>query len=129
MDTHEFFEGVSNPRNKEIMRIFKDLDMVEQLGSGIPRILRSYGKESFVFMNNFTRMVFEKQIGGQIDIPIRLTDRQKDVLDLIRQNNKISRKALSQSLDIAESAVQKHLESLKEKGVIKREGGSRGWWF
>lgn len=132
MDTHEFFESVSNPRNKEIMRIFKDLDMVEQLGSGVPRILRSYGKESFVFMNNFTRMIFEKliggQIGGRIGGSIQLTDRQKDVLNLIRQNNKISRKALSEALDIAESAVQKHLESLKEKGAIKREGGSRGWW-
>ena len=128
MDTHEFFEDVSNPRNKEIMRIFKDFDMVEQLGSGVPRILHSYGKESFVFLSNITRMVFKKQIGGQIDTSIHLTDRQKDVLDLIRQNNKISRKALSAALDIAESAVQKHLESLKEKGAIKREGGSRGWW-
>ncbi len=30
----EFFDGVSIPRNKELMRIFKDLDMVEQLGFG-----------------------------------------------------------------------------------------------
>jgi len=28
----EFFEGFSVPRNKEIMRVFKDLDLVEQLG-------------------------------------------------------------------------------------------------
>ena len=35
----EFFDGFSIPRNKELMRIFKDLDLVEQLGSGIPRIL------------------------------------------------------------------------------------------
>ena len=27
------------------MRVFKDLDLVEHLASGIPRILRSYGKE------------------------------------------------------------------------------------
>jgi len=66
MEKSEFFEGVSNPRNKEIMRIYKDLDMVEQLGSGIPRILRTYSKESFVFMKNFTRMIFQKQMGGQM---------------------------------------------------------------
>jgi predicted ArsR family transcriptional regulator len=52
---------------------------------------------------------------------MQLTDRQKDVLDLIRQNNKVSRKELSKLLDIAESAIQKHLEALKEKGAIKRE--------
>ncbi|NDV44985.1 Fic family protein [Flagellimonas sediminis] len=54
----EFFEGFSVPRNKELMRIFKDLDLVEQLGSGIPRILQSYGKECFLFSDNFLRMVF-----------------------------------------------------------------------
>lgn len=54
----EFFEGFSIPRNKELMRIFKDLDLVEQLGSGIPRILESYGKECFHFSENFLRMVF-----------------------------------------------------------------------
>lgn len=54
----EFFEGISFPRNKELMRIFKDLDLVEQLGSGIPRILESYSKDSFYFFENFLRMVF-----------------------------------------------------------------------
>lgn len=37
----EFFLGFSVPRNKELMRTFKDLGMVEQLGSGVPRILKS----------------------------------------------------------------------------------------
>jgi ATP-dependent DNA helicase RecG len=64
-------------------------------------------------------MIFQKQIGGQINnstnSPIQLTDRQKDVLDLIRQNNKVSRKELSKLLDIVESAMQKYLEVLKEK--------------
>jgi predicted HTH transcriptional regulator len=35
------------------MRIFKDLELVEQLGSGIPRILEYYGKDSFSFSDNF----------------------------------------------------------------------------
>lgn len=53
----EFFEGYSIPRNKEVMRIFKDLDLVEQLGSGIPRILTSYNKDCFHFSDNFLRIV------------------------------------------------------------------------
>ena len=63
MSEEEFFSGVSNPRNREIMRIFKDLDMVEQLGSGVPRILRIYSKDAFVFMQNFTRMILKKESG------------------------------------------------------------------
>ena len=67
-------------------------------------------------------------ISGQIGGQIYLTDRQKDIIDLLKQNSKISRKAISKILDIAESATQKHLESLKNKGAIKRVGGTRGWW-
>lgn len=62
LSQEEFFEGVSIPRNKELMRIFKDLDMVEQLGSGVPRILEHYGKECFRFMPNFLRMTLMSQI-------------------------------------------------------------------
>jgi len=52
----EFFEGFSVPRNKELIRIFKDLDLVEQLGSGIPRILKAYSQDSFQFSENFLRI-------------------------------------------------------------------------
>lgn len=52
----EFFEGYSIIRNKELMRIFKDLDLVEQLGSGIPRILQAYTQDSFHFSENFLRV-------------------------------------------------------------------------
>ncbi len=58
LSREEFFDGYSVPRNKEIMRIFRDLEMVEYLGSGIPRILKAYSRKSFVFTENFTRMIF-----------------------------------------------------------------------
>ena len=64
LSQEEFFLGFSVPRNKELIRVFKDLGMVEQLGSGVPRILESYGRECFTFSENFLRMVFPIQ-GGQ----------------------------------------------------------------
>ena len=56
LSKEEFFEGYSIIRNKELMRIFKDLDLVEQLGSGIPRILQAYTQDSFHFSENFLRV-------------------------------------------------------------------------
>lgn len=53
---NEFFKGYTIPRNKELMRIFKDLGLVEQLDSGIPRILEAYKKENFEFTENFLRI-------------------------------------------------------------------------
>ncbi|WP_375584233.1 Fic family protein [Cyclobacterium xiamenense] len=66
LSREEFFEGYSIPRNKELMRIYKDLEMVEQLGSGIPRILETYGKECFHFSENFLRMVFPCRSGMRV---------------------------------------------------------------
>ena len=116
------------------MRIYKDLGMVEQLGSGIPRILKAYPRNSFIFMPNFIRMVFYKDgsIGGAngsaIGSQIYLSDRQNDIIDLIKQNPKISYRKMAEILDIADSAVKKHLEKLKKLGVIERIGGTRGYW-
>ena len=45
----EFLEGFSNPRNPELMRIFRDLNFVEQLGTGIQRVLKTYDKKIFEF--------------------------------------------------------------------------------
>ena len=153
LSKQEFFEGFSVPRNKELMRIFKDLELVEQLGSGIPRILEHYGKESFSFSDNFLRMTFMAketaleeggqissvmgglkggQIGGQIEKTIdtisELTLRQKQVLKLIAEDNRISRSGIAEVLHINESAIQKHLNNLKDAGYIERQGGTRGYW-
>ncbi|MEQ9290451.1 MAG: ATP-binding protein [Cyclobacteriaceae bacterium] len=143
LNEEEFFQGFSVPRTKELMRIYKDLELVEQLGSGIPRILEYYSRSSFSFSDNFIRMVFPKSVvevsspmggpiggpmGGPMGGPIELTARQKEVLNLIKEDNQLSRRNLARYLAINVSAAQRHLEALKEKGAIKREGGTRGKW-
>lgn len=80
MTESEFFEGYSVPRNKELMRVFRDLDLVEHLGSGVPRILRSYGKECFKFTENFLRMTFpaSEQVTEQVKELVRILDKEMD---------------------------------------------------
>jgi len=64
----DFFNGYSSPRNKEIMRVFRDLEIVEQLGSGVPRIVEKYGRDAFEIRPNFLRVIFyyEKPFDEQI---------------------------------------------------------------
>jgi len=40
------------------MRIFKDVRLVEHIGSGIPRILRKYDRSVFNFSTNFLRITY-----------------------------------------------------------------------
>lgn len=54
----DFFAGYSMPRNKTLMRVFKDLEMVEYLGSGMPRILKAYPREAYTFSTHFIRATF-----------------------------------------------------------------------
>ena len=48
------------------------------------------------------------------------------ILDLIKQDPKISRRTLSEVLQINPSAVQKHITKLKEAKLIERIGGAKG---
>jgi len=67
-------------------------------------------------------------IGGAIGGTIKLTQRQKEIVSILEKNNKISSRELSEKLRINHSAVQKHLNALKRKGIILRIGGTRGYW-
>lgn len=56
----EFFERYSVPRNKEIMRIYKDLNLVEHLGSGVQPALEG----GFIEM---LYMISQKVANGNIE--------------------------------------------------------------
>ncbi|MCK4339885.1 MAG: putative DNA binding domain-containing protein [Candidatus Cloacimonetes bacterium] len=58
-----------------------------------------------------------------------LTERQEEILNLIEQNNKISRKQLSDILNINPSAIQKHINKIKQKGLLKRIGPDKGGYW
>jgi ATP-dependent DNA helicase RecG len=48
---------------------------------------------------------------------------------LSRNNPKITRKELSETQNINPSTVQKHINKLKEKGIIARVGSDKsGFW-
>ncbi len=151
----EALQGRSEIRNKVIARVFRELGYIEQWGSGIARIRQlclEAGTPAPVFKETgdffdieFLRdqslqsatvaEVAERSIGGSIGGSIgdhlsvdELTTRQAEVLQLIVDNPKISYRSMAERLRINNSAVKKHLEKLKELGVIERIGGTRGYW-
>lgn len=54
----DFFSCSSMPRNRELMRVFKDVGLVEQLGSGMSRILKVYDKSIFKISEHFIKVEF-----------------------------------------------------------------------
>ena len=81
-----FFAGVSRPRNREIMRVFHDVDMVEQLGSGMNRILQYYDKRIFEVYDDTIKVVFKYAMSVDDETPdgVQNVCNQSDVHTAVR---------------------------------------------
>lgn len=136
LSKEEFFQGISIPRSKEIMRIFRDMELVEQLGSGVPRILQSYAEDCFVFSDNFIRMVFPalenafiipNLVGG---VSGGVSGGVKLLLNYIEKNPGVKASKISQEFDLPQRTVERWLKKLKEEKKIEYKGSAKtgGYW-
>ncbi len=130
-------EGVSKRRNELIADMLHRIHFVEKWGRGISLILSKEPTADFrviadMFITTLKRKeVKDAGVSGQISGQISgqmLTERQKEILKLIAEKTNISRTELSERLNINQSAIQKHISTLKEKGILKRIGTKGGHW-
>ena len=131
----EFLEGFSLPKNKELMKVFNDLDLVEQMGTGIIRILQSYNKDSFEFFPNFIRVTFPfnenkfktntKEIKNN-----NLTEIQNSIIGLMLDSPTITQETLARLLDVNIRTIQRNIKTLIDVGLIERIGATKkGEWI
>ena len=68
-------------------------------------------------------------INDPINDPIKLTEVERKIIELVKENNKITRAQLVNRLKINESTVKRNLNKLKAKGLLKRFGANKnGYW-
>jgi len=60
---------------------------------------------------------------------LEISERQSEILKYITENPKITRRELAEAIKINPSAIQKHIESLKKKGILKRIGPAKGGYW
>ena len=129
----EFLEGYSLPKNKELMKVFNDLDLVEQMGTGIIRILQSYDKKSFEFFPNFIRVTFpfnKDKFRKDIKENTELTETQKSIINLMLDSPTITQETLSKLLGISIRTIQRNIKVLIDLGLIERTGATKkGEWI
>ena len=140
----DFFKGVTAPRNKELIRVFKDVDLIENIGSGILRILKAYDKSCFIFMDNFLRVSFkyrenpfkyEKTTTQEAtqettqENYAMLNETQIHIIKLIKENPSITQKEIAKELEMTRDGVKYNMNVLKEMSIISREGSTKkGKW-
>ena len=135
----EFFSGVSIPRNKELMRVFRDVEMVEALGSGMPVILREYGREAYTFMPHFIRLTLP--VGKGIVTKMSLKDepkmslknvtkiRRDMIVKLIKADNQIALTTIAKKMGLGRETIKRELSEMRHivQHVGPRNGGH--WEF
>ena len=52
----------------------------------------------------------------------KLTERQKKILNLIKESPTITGKQMSETLSVSQRTIERDLSTLQKKGVLKREG-------
>lgn len=133
----EFLEGFSNPRNPELMRIFRDLNFVEQLGTGIQRVLKTYDKSIFEFFPNYIRVTvpfnnneFKDNNEVSENVPFKsFNNLQKSIIKLIMDKPLITQDELARLLDVNKRTIIRNFKILIEGGYIERVGANKnGYW-
>ena len=132
----EFLEGFSLPRNKELMKVFNDLDLVEQMGTGIIRILQSYNKNAFEFFPNFIRVTFpfnENKFNTskkELNNNNNLSEIQNSIIQLMLDSPMITQETLARLLDVNIRTIQRNIKSLIDMKLIERTGATKkGEWI
>lgn len=131
----DFFSCSSMPRNRELMRVFKDVGLVEQLGSGMSRILRFYNRDIFQISDHFIKVVFPFSSPKE-NMNIATGDNNGDnngdenaILDLLKKEPAFTAKELSEKTGFSARKISRLVKKLRETGKIVRIGSARkGRW-
>ncbi|MCH4891307.1 hypothetical protein EZV73_27300 [Acidaminobacter sp. JC074] len=138
MTEEEFFKGVSKPRNKVLMRIFKDMDFVEQLGSGMERILSVYDRSIFEISDNFIRVTFmfntlpSDSVGKSSDSVGKLVannDYVESIIKYAEEHGEFKSKQIQELLGLQESRTREIISKLCKEGVLIRRGSGRNTYY
>ena len=136
----EFLEGYSAPKNPELMRVFRDLELVEHLGTGIRKILKKYDKSIFHFFPHFIRVSIKynqnefqyKNTSNKNELNysnLNLTSIQEGIIKLIYDNPYITQEEMAKLLGITSRTIRNHIKHLVENDYIERIGADKnGKW-
>ena len=141
LSQQDFFNCRSMPRNRELMRVFKDVRLVEHLGSGMSRIMAAYDESIFEFSPNFLVVTFpfaddfimspDDTLNDTLNdmISKSLNATEEKILALLRNDSNMTKAQLSIESGVSHSTVSRILDDLRDSGYIERIGAKKnGSW-
>ena len=135
----------SQPRNKQIADVFKDMGEIEKYGSGIRRVVQAFleaGHKApewqqisggiMVTVHLDTKNETENVATAENDLKNdlkNLSPNQRKIMELIKSNNMITQAELSSKIGISPKNIRNNIAFLKQNGLIVRVGTRKnGHW-
>jgi predicted HTH transcriptional regulator len=139
----EFVAGVSHVRNKVIARVFRELHLMEEWGTGYRRIHEAcqagdYQVPTWEEHGTAIRVIFRPHLATQEKIESQshrevrgLTLHQQKIINFLHNKESLSAKKIYEGLneEISERSFRNELGELKAQGLLKMIGsGPRTLW-
>ena len=131
----EFFSCTSRPRSREIMRIFKDVGLVEELGSGMNRILSVYDKSVFEFSDNYIKITLKFDIDNEIENADKLpksadklqksADKINKIINYLQENKSVTTNDISKIIGVEIRRTRVILNEMAKNNIIVKEGANK----
>jgi ATP-dependent DNA helicase RecG len=135
----------SERRNPILANVMAQLDYMEKRGSGLTRIcnetkaLEGYRDELKPMFKStptqFQTTIFAstdmKNVGDNVgeQIGSKLTERQCNILNIIKESPTISGRQMSEMLSVSQRTIERDLSYLQNNGILKHEGKvNNGAW-
>ena len=135
----EAMNGRSKIRNRVVAEVFSRMELIEEWGTGIRRILKraeEYGLREPEFLEigdtfrvNLYRQDPQKPIKKADKKPIKKADkkpitqeRQEKILSYVKEHGAVTNKEAREMLGLAESTTKRLLKQMVQEELLKEQG-------
>lgn len=130
IDLEDIMMGISVCRNQNLANVFYRLQLIEAYGTGIRKILNAYHdvkqKPEIQHTQNAFKIILSNRnqsLERKEEYEV-LSKTEQQIIELMKQNGKLSRKEIETKLELSTSTVLRLLKKLTEKNLVvqNREG-------
>ena len=119
--------GVSVARNRNLANVFYRLTLIEAYGTGMPKIMRSYGSYAVRPQIEVTDNAFKITLPNinEISEKALLNENERAVMYLFGDRDSIVRKEIEAALSVSQPMAVRILKGLVDKGEIRAVGNGK----
>ncbi|RIJ50417.1 winged helix-turn-helix transcriptional regulator [Maribellus luteus] len=125
-------KDISLPRNPIIAKLFRMVKLAENIGFGFDKIddnWKAYNSTMPDYQIEFDSVVVDFKMEAQESVRETSGKTSGKIIELIQGNENISIPEMAETIGVSERSVERNIENLKKKGLLKRIGPAKGGYW